>query len=496
MFDVISMSFELTDDEITEINLLHNEFETELARRHIITALNEEYSQLSSDMAKKVSAIRKKARERALKYYASHVDELITALQGEAKYCAFNMCSFEHDGHVLQSIGYWKKGATEAISIYSGLLSPEAQSDLLNFVDYVFTNREKIYRDTQRAIQRGQKGKTGYAKMLNGPGLNNGLRASKRRMKRNEKITATGLEVIGEQVIDGTLVQLSNFDSLKITDSGRKLLDILTITLTKQIPYLATAEQILKGRCVNLTLDEYMSLCGLTDRKEARRQLTNSAETLFNLFFEWEERSKIIDPETGRRKYKKKHWEARLLDVKGTEEAIKDSEITVSFTPEIAEYLSQAYPMQYNLQAFTINTNKYRHAYALYRHMYIYYNQNKPKYKHIRISVESLLKACPDMPRPEEVSNRHYKQQIIDPLEANLFALRDENGLIEEWHYCNSGGEPLTDEQQVAYDFKDWLKWLVEYTLPADCPEPPKPKAHRRKKDSQPKAIPLPAKAQ
>ena len=132
MFDTIFMCFELTDDEIRQINSLHNNFEAELTRTHI-TALGAEaiFKTLFSDMVKKVSAIRKKARERALKYYAYHVDELITALQGEAKYCAFNMCSFEQDGHVLQSIGYWKKGATEAISIYSGLLSPEAQSDLL-----------------------------------------------------------------------------------------------------------------------------------------------------------------------------------------------------------------------------------------------------------------------------------------------------------------------------------------------------------------------------
>ena len=160
LFDTIFMCFELTDDEITEINLLHNEFEIELARRHIITALNEEYSQLFSDMAKKVSAIRKKARERALKYYASHVDELITALQGEAKYCACEMCrleELEQDDHVPQSIDYWKEGATEAISIYSGLLSPEAQSDLLNFVDYAFNNREQIFKDEEEKEAQRQE---------------------------------------------------------------------------------------------------------------------------------------------------------------------------------------------------------------------------------------------------------------------------------------------------------------------------------------------------
>ena len=66
--------------------------------------------------------------------------------------------------------------------------------------------------------------------------------------------------------------------------------------------------------------------------------------------------------------------------------------------------------------------------------------------------------------------------------------------IIKSWEYCNSGGFPLTDEQLRDYDFKDWLQWLVEYTLPADYPEPPKPKSQKRRTDTKPKAIALPAK--
>lgn len=345
-----------------------------------------------------------------------------------------------------------------------------------------------------------KRGRTGYAKMLNGPGVNNGLRASKRRMKRKDNIKAGELKIIGEQDIDGVHIELSNFDRLSLTDTARKLFHILATKLTKQIPYLATAEQILKGRRVCLSLDEYMSLCGLTDRKEARKQMINSFEALYNLSLEWDEKSKIIDPETGKRKYRKTHWKARLIDKQGIEEAITDGGITVYFPFEIAEYLSQAYIMQINLQALTIDTNKFRHAYALAIKLYTHYYQNAGKYKHVRLSVESLLKACPEMPRPEEVSNRHYKQQIIDPFETNIDALQ-EAGIIASWHYCNFGGEPLTDEQLRDYDFNDWLNWLVEYTLPADCPEPPKPKSHRPKKstkqkDIAPNVIALPAKSE
>ena len=368
----------------------------------------------------------------------------------------------------------------------------EVDKVLSSLPDKMWTIRKLLTKYNLFPIRRGR---TGYEKLLHGPGTDNGLRASKRRMKRSQKITAEGLEIIGEQVIDETHIALSNFDSLKLTDSARKLFHILAIKLTKQVPYLATAEQIIKGRRVSLSLDEYMSLCGLTNRKEARKKLISSLEVLYNLSMKWPEKSKIIDPQTGRRKYRIVPWDIRVLEGKYGEAIITDNKIEVDFSVKIAEYLSQAYIMQINLQVLAIDTNKFRHAYSLAIKLYSHYSQNAGKYKHVRISVESLLKACPEMPRPEEVKSRHYSQQIIDPFEENMNALQ-EAGNIEEWHYCNSGGEALTDEQLRDYDFNDWLHWLVEYTLPADCPEPPKPKPHKPKKNTKPKAIALPAKSE
>lgn len=368
----------------------------------------------------------------------------------------------------------------------------EVDKVLLSIPDKMWDIRELLKKYKFISTRRGR---TGYEKLLYGPGTDNGLRASKRRMKRSEKITSAGLEIIGEQVIEGVHIELSNFDALNINDSARKLFHILANKLTKQVPYLATAEQILKGRRVSLSWNEYMSFCGLTDRKEARKKMIKGFEALYNMSLEWDEKSKIIDPETGKRKYRKTHWKTRLIDKQGIEEAITDGGITVYFTVDIAQYLSQAYIMQINLQALAIDTNKFRHAYSLAIKLYAHYYQNAGKYKHVRISVESLLKACPEMPRPEEVKDRHYIRNILNPFEENMNALQ-EAGIIEEWHYCNSGGEALTDEQLRDYDFNDWLHWLVEYTLPADCPEPPKPKPHKPKKNTKPKAIALPAKSE
>ena len=491
------MEFELNHEEIAQIISLQAELEAEFFRIPSITPPGYR-NDFFSDIQEKISAVYSKARERSLKYYASHTAELITALKGETKNII--VCILEIEAEQRKPIEFWKERTISLLSPYLSLLDNAGREQIMRDIDYVFEHREEIYREAQR--HKNQRGRTGYEKLLHGPGMDNGLLASKRRMTREELITSTGLESVGKQVIDGVFVELSNFDTLNITDSARKLFDILAIRLTKQVPYLATAEQILKGRRVSLTLDEYMSLCALTDRKEARKKLINSLETLSNIWLEWDEKSKIIDPQTGKRKYRKTHWKARLLDKRGIEESITDGGITVYFTVDIAQYLSQAYIMQINLQALAIDTNTYRHAYPLAIKLYAHYYQNAGKYKHIRISVESLIKACPEMPRPEEVKSRHYRQQIIDPFEKNMDVLQ-EAGIIKEWHYCNSGGEPLTDEQLRAYDFNDWLKWLVEYTLPEDCPEPQKRKTHRQKtkqpklnNDTQPQAIALPAKTE
>ena len=308
-----------------------------------------------------------------------------------------------------------------------------------------------------------------------------------------------------EEFIEGVHIKLSNFDRLNLTDNTRKILHILTIKLTEKAPYGTgiTAEQIAKARGVSISLDEYMSFCGLSDRKEALKQLRNNAYTLFNLSMTWDEEGYVINPETGRKRRKKIHHSTRPFDstkevMNLDEDPVIDGTITFNFSYDLVKYLCQKYIMPFNLRALSINSHNHPHACALADKLMEHYNENSPKHKHIRISVESLLKACPEMPRPEEVkesAKSKYWERIREPFERDMLALRDKYGIIEEWHYCNGGGEPLTDEQQTAYDFKDWLQWLVEYTL-ADYPERPKPKAHKRRNDTKQKAIALPAKSE
>ena len=42
--------------------------------------------------------------------------------------------------------------------------------------------------------------------------------------------------------------------------------------------------------------------------------------------------------------------------------------------------------------------------------------------------------------------------------------------MLDDWHYCNPNGTPLTDEQIESYSYDKWINWLVDFTF-ADYPD-------------------------
>lgn len=41
---------------------------------------------------------------------------------------------------------------------------------------------------------------------------------------------------------------------------------------------------------------------------------------------------------------------------------------------------------------------------------------------------------------------------------------------MQDWHYCNAGGNAITDEQVEKYDYATWIEWLLEFEF-ADYPD-------------------------
>lgn len=201
-----------------------------------------------------------------------------------------------------------------------------------------------------------------YIDVLNAPALNEMFRASKERMKVQKGLIPS--DDVGMQWINGVQVILGNYNRLKLTDNTRKILDILRIELTKKAPYadIITEADIVRVRSVTLELDTFMELCGLRDRKHAMEELRANAYTLFNISMKWDEEGYVINPQNGRKKRKKLHWDTRLFDstleVRNLDsDPVIDSSVTFNFAYDLIRYLCQKYIMGYCKKALTIDSH-------------------------------------------------------------------------------------------------------------------------------------------
>mgnify|MGYP002625208067 CR=1 FL=1 len=297
-----------------------------------------------------------------------------------------------------------------------------------------------------------------------------------------EGLNQFGLSLEGRVIIkdkDGDVeVRLFNIERVNLNVQAKKLLDMLLMKLSEKLPYgkEGIKKATLKDCRLVVTLDEFMILCSLSDRKNAREQFRKATEALFSIYMTfdyttWEVKGK-------RRKSVKHHFSSYIID--GTDEVrtldkdpVVDSRITVGFSPMLIEYLCKKYLMPVNIKIFAINPRTNPHAYTLARHLAEVYRIRMNKGQPPRISVRTLLEtSCPELSSVEEVrekEHRKYWEKIYKPVQRDLDAIADTYGLVD-WHYCHRNGEPLSDEELANHNFEDWLDFMIEFTLP-DYPE-------------------------
>lgn len=270
---------------------------------------------------------------------------------------------------------------------------------------------------------------------------------------------------IWESNIDGVRFVLDNNQEANSTQII-KTMDLLLTRLAEVIKLKAPSE-LLKGTGLfSISLKDYMELCGLSDRKNAREQLSKSLQYLYNtsatwidtIYYDLDTGDKLKTPEA----YK---FSSRLLISIGDPlQPIESGRAIVELHPNFVQALSAgkiAYLPRYMLK---INTRKHPHAYRIARFLALYHNMNIEKPNENRISVKALLDKLPDIPSYDEVmaTSKKLTQLIINPVERDLNALQDEYKGIK-WHYCNSNGDPLTDEQLEDYSYNEWITWLIEF---------------------------------
>ena len=217
------------------------------------------------------------------------------------------------------------------------------------------------------------------------------------------------------------------------------LLDIIIYKLTKSGANTPV---------INITLDEFMKLRGLTNKKEARKQVKADLETLFNC------RVSFTDSTTG--KYQN-FIDLHVLDSKGIKNSVITVTLGLSFFTLIKNYPLMLMP----LNVFSLDLKANPHAYYISRKLAEHKRMNLGKANENIIAVKTLIEACPLLPTYDEVSQagRQVNQRIIQPFINNLTNLEE----YFTWEFCNSKGTPLTDEQIELSDYETFINLYIKY---------------------------------
>ena len=300
--------------------------------------------------------------------------------------------------------------------------------------------------------------KMNFCPMLNGTATNR-LAV----IGRSAKPTRTNL--LDEATIEnGDLkVFIEKYSDKKSLKVGTiKLLDLLAVELAK-VNHFREKDTSKIQTNVTFSLDDYMGYLGIPNpenpnaRKEARKKLKEGLDTLYSISLEWEEKS---------RGEVKNYTKMRICEAQGINRGIA----SFTFTADMANYLNQAYIMQYPLGLLAIsecNPNAYPIARKLALHHSI--DNNHKKGTANIISIAKLLEVAPEIPSIETVRavNGSWGERIKGALEKALDTISD----IIPWEYSNSKGAPLTDSQLDISDYDTFIKLYIKFDI-LGAPDP------------------------
>ena len=330
-----------------------------------------------------------------------------------------------------------KFNSVEEMEAYKKKIAEEREKKALEALEAVESTAPAISRVVPSILPTGEREKSTFSTIRQGTATN-ALTKIKPSTKRNTIIdTITGTATITQGNLS---ITIPDFTKLKgFRTSTYQLLDALTVALT---------ETGAKSPAVALSLEEYMKKRGLKDKKEARKQVTDDLETLFN--------AKISFKEKRKKGQEQDFHDIRIIDSKGIRKGI----INVTFGTAFYNILL-GYPiMPYPAQLWELNSKRNPNSFYLLRKIAEHKNMNVGKKNEDIIAVKTLLAAAPYLPSYEEVMNtdRAISRRIIEPFERDMDALED----TLTWTYCHSNNTPLTDEELSSMSYDTFISLLIK----------------------------------
>lgn len=330
-----------------------------------------------------------------------------------------------------------KFNSVEEMEAYKKKIAEEREKKALEALEAVESTAPAISRVVPSILPTGEREKSTFSTIRQGTATNT-LTKIKPSTKRNTIIdTITGTATITQGNLS---ITIPDFTKLKgFRTSTYQLLDALTVALT---------ETGAKSPAVALSLEEYMKKRGLKDKKEARKQVTDDLETLFNATISFKEKRK--------KGQEQDFHDIRIIDSKGIRKGI----INVTFGTAFYNILL-GYPiMPYPAQLWELNSKRNPNSFYLLRKIAEHKNMNVGKKNEDIIAVKTLLAVAPYLPSYEEVMNtdRAISRRIIEPFERDMDALED----TLTWTYCHSNNTPLTDEELSSMSYDTFISLLIK----------------------------------
>lgn len=149
---------------------------------------------------------------------------------------------------------------------------------------------------------------------------------------------------------------------------------------------------------------------------------------------------------------------------------IKNGQIKISFSPELANYLVQKNIItQYPVKLLRLKASQ-RTAYYIGRKLAEHYNidNNQIRGTHDRISIPALL-AKSGLASYETIQKSkdrgHWIDRIKEPFEKALDTLTQE-GILKDWKYTHEKGIELTEEEAYNINsYEEFSKLYLNFTL-------------------------------
>lgn len=209
-----------------------------------------------------------------------------------------------------------------------------------------------------------------------------------------------------------------------VRPSAKRLLDAL----------IMTADKRKRDTMVTLPLEEYMTMRGLSNLDETRKQVDEDLEALYRMTISFKNRKDYLD--------------ARICQAKGIKKGIICFQFGETFHKVLMTYPIMPYP----LEILRLNSKRNPNSYDLLRKIAEHKNMNFHKSNADIISVKMLLKDVSGFPSYEDIrASGEIKRRIIEPFEKDMNAIESFT-----WEYC--GDTPKTYVEFEARKIK--ITWI------------------------------------